>query len=543
MFNTIDYIRALSLDYLATEETRIASGSSLSFHTHGEHAFVFVRQETLGIVLQFGEARHTGRAAAGQWFLVPPFCECLVENLSSDRPTGIVIVKFRCTSKRRFAGAGSGAHSLLPAERAGLVKFRCPQVQSWIRDFTDNARMGTAGYYYQLQAHLYGLASAFSLTLQMPREPEAELQDYVEQTRRYMLEQYYEPTDMEEIARSSGVSASRFYQAFRRRTGLSPHKYLTKTRLQAALTLLADSNLPILNVAHTVGYPDEYYFSRLFKKQMGLSPTEYAMLAKRKVACLSPVFRGDLSVLGITPHMNLERGWMEYPEEALRQVAEAGPELIFTPPVTADIYQGLIEIAPVVMLDWKKYSWKKRLLDLAEPLGMSGVAERWLGYFEAKTENARALIRRELGDEPMLVVNVSLSGLYRVYGMQIRKMRDLFYEDLQVIPPESVRQIDVLDVRSVEQLAALDCAHVLFLVDVGVTEELCAELEHTWRSLNRQRSRQRCLFIRAPHPLLNNAAVHDSMVDQTMDYMSAVGSELTGVPGFPLDPHPSLRQR
>jgi AraC-like DNA-binding protein len=407
---------------------------------------------------------------------------------------------------------------LLLIEDFQLYNFRMPQVRSWIQDFMSDCGSGEPALLYQLQSHLYAMAAAFMTLVQKPKELEEGLQGYVEQTRQYMLEQYHRDMDMEELARLSGSSSSRFYQAFRRHTGLSPNKFITKARLDASLSMLAGTRAPIIDVAHSVGYPDEYYFSRLFKKHMGMAPTEYAACAQRRIASLSPVFHGDLSVLGITSQVTLKRGWSDSPEKALKQLEHCQPELILTSPVSGELYRALSEFAPVVMLHWKKMSWKERLLVISGHLGLTSVAERWLSYFDMKVENARIHIRNHLGNEPVLLVRAS-EERFRVFGMQRQKMKDLFYDDLQVTPPDPARHIATMDATSLTELAALDCDNVLFLVDKLESEAYCTQLEDRWRQLRKGRRKKHCLFIRHVDPLLYNAAVHESLVDQTVQHL------------------------
>jgi YesN/AraC family two-component response regulator len=58
--------------------------------------------------------------------------------------------------------------------------------------------------------------------------------------------------------------------------GYSPIEYLTHLRIDRAKELLAHSDIRIKEVSQSVGYEDELYFSRIFKKIAGVSPTQFS---------------------------------------------------------------------------------------------------------------------------------------------------------------------------------------------------------------------------------------------------------------------------
>ncbi|NOU92107.1 helix-turn-helix domain-containing protein [Paenibacillus sp. LMG 31456] len=511
--------RYFSLEYLGTEEIHVTERSDLRVNRRDEHRFGFVLQENVTVTLYSKNKCKTSKVLSGEFFLIPPECDYAIHN-EAERAAPLLIIRFHCLPFQHSSSQNRPhirTQPLLLIEEFQLYSFRMPQVRSWIQDFMSDCGKGEPALVYQLQSHLYAMAAAFMTLVQKPKELEEGLKGYVEQTRQYMLEQYHRDMDIEELARLSGSSSSRFYQAFRRHTGLSPNKFITKVRLDASLRLLANTREPIIDVAHSIGYADEYYFSRLFKKHMGMAPTEFAACAQKKVASLSPVFHGDLSVLGITSQVALKRGWSESPDKAIMQLKRCQPELILTSPISEELHQTLSEIAPVVMLYWKRMSWKERLLEISMHLGVTSVAERWLSYFDMKVENARFHIRNHLGDEPVLLVR-AYEEQFRVFGMKRRKMKDLFYDDLQVTPPDLTRHIDTMDATSLTEIAALDCDNVLFLVDKLESEAYCTQLEYRWGQLRKGRNKKHCLFIRHGDPLLYNAAVHESLVDQTVHH-------------------------
>ena len=56
---------------------------------------------------------------------------------------------------------------------------------------------------------------------------------------------------------------------------MSISDYITQIRLEKAVELLAQSNVPIYEIAYSVGYSDANYFSRLFSKIYGIPPSQY----------------------------------------------------------------------------------------------------------------------------------------------------------------------------------------------------------------------------------------------------------------------------
>lgn len=80
---------------------------------------------------------------------------------------------------------------------------------------------------------------------------------------------------LDELAEEAGVSRYHFVRRFRAQTGQSPIQYFIHLKMQHACQVLDSDERPIKQVAMALGYEDAYYFSRLFKKVMGVSPQQY----------------------------------------------------------------------------------------------------------------------------------------------------------------------------------------------------------------------------------------------------------------------------
>lgn len=120
------------------------------------------------------------------------------------------------------------------------------------------------------------LQAALGLLMEGPaRYDGRSLASYAQRGALYLQQNYTRPISVEEAARQTGVSRSCLYRAFQAEFGCSPSTYLTKYRLQRACQLLRHSALSVGAIAVSVGFEDPFYFSRVFHRATGMSPTEY----------------------------------------------------------------------------------------------------------------------------------------------------------------------------------------------------------------------------------------------------------------------------
>ncbi|MCF7849417.1 MAG: AraC family transcriptional regulator [Kiritimatiellales bacterium] len=101
------------------------------------------------------------------------------------------------------------------------------------------------------------------------------METLIRRARLHILKNAEQTIDFQEFARELGISYSAFRQHFRQITGLPPGQYQIQIRLNKAHRLLRNSPLSIAAIAEQLGFDSIYYFSRLFKKKTGLTPTGY----------------------------------------------------------------------------------------------------------------------------------------------------------------------------------------------------------------------------------------------------------------------------
>jgi AraC family transcriptional regulator len=77
------------------------------------------------------------------------------------------------------------------------------------------------------------------------------------------------------LAAEVGLSAGHLAAAFRRETGLPPHRWLMRRRLERARDLLEDPRRSVTEIAHACGFASSQHLATLFKRQIGKTPSEH----------------------------------------------------------------------------------------------------------------------------------------------------------------------------------------------------------------------------------------------------------------------------
>jgi len=169
------------------------------------------------------------------------------------------------------------------AEPVAIDETTRQEAMRLFRDCLDTLDNG-----YALPTLLYAAQSAqHILSLLLFRNPALPMEQRAESRRlkcdaviEYMHSRIAEPVTLEQLAREANLSVSHFSEMFREQTHHSPMSFYTHLRIRAACRLLDLTRKPVKVVAVETGYGDPYYFSRVFKKIMGISPEKYRSVKK-----------------------------------------------------------------------------------------------------------------------------------------------------------------------------------------------------------------------------------------------------------------------
>ena len=127
----------------------------------------------------------------------------------------------------------------------------------------------------RLNALMYSIFYQMTVSFPPHKEPSISPIHYVDQILVLIHQNYDRKITVHEIASALALDRSYLHRIFKEKMGVSIKDYLLQVRMDNACKLLRFTNLSIGDVGRSVGYDDELYFSRLFRKKMNQAPTAY----------------------------------------------------------------------------------------------------------------------------------------------------------------------------------------------------------------------------------------------------------------------------
>jgi transcriptional regulator GlxA family with amidase domain len=109
-------------------------------------------------------------------------------------------------------------------------------------------------------------------TLARTRQSEDAL---IAKCQEWIAQNYDQPAPVAAMVRQSGLPERSFKRRFTRATGMSPLEYVHTLRLEESKQMLETTDEPVEAIAEQAGYEDASFFSRLFRRRIGLTPAQY----------------------------------------------------------------------------------------------------------------------------------------------------------------------------------------------------------------------------------------------------------------------------
>ncbi len=154
-----------------------------------------------------------------------------------------------------------------------ILKLKDPErISGLFGSILDCWRKKDVGYHYTATAIFNEILSECHKECYIPSKSESKISRSVK-----YLEEHYTESDItvSKISGQSFMSEVYFRKLFKEEYGTSPVKYISRLRIQKAISLMAQNYYSLKEVALLSGYSDYAYFSEDFKKHKGVSPSEY----------------------------------------------------------------------------------------------------------------------------------------------------------------------------------------------------------------------------------------------------------------------------
>ncbi|MDU0154971.1 bacillibactin transport transcriptional regulator Btr [Bacillus cabrialesii] len=361
----------------------------------------------------------------------------------------------------------------------------------------------------------------------------------IEKTKQYIETHADTKMTLTQLSQMAGISAKHYSETFKKWTGQSVTEFITKTRITRAKRLMAKSNCKLKEIAHQTGYQDEFYFSRIFKKHTGCSPTSYMKKRRKKIAAYGRGTMGHLIPLHHIPFAAaLHPKWTSYYyqhystdipvqlsayrfnekwKENLHTLSQAEPDVILSmDSITSEEQNRLSRIAEVIYLPSEE-SWRTHFLQTASFLKEETEAEKWLAAYDQQTAAAKKTLQHAEGLR-FLFLRLHKQDFYLAHN---RSVREVFFGDLGF---RSAKTVDTPSEQaiSLENIAncQADCM-MLFLFKEPETIAYYQQLQQTeaWQNLSAVRNNRVYLLSFDPWNEYS-ACGHERIVQQTISLLS-----------------------
>ncbi|MDR4315956.1 AraC family transcription regulator [Niallia circulans] len=298
----------------------------------------------------------------------------------------------------------------------------------------------------------------------------------IEETKRYMEKHYADAISTALLAKRAGLSPKYYSQLFKKEYGIGVQDFLTEIRIRGAKELLIKTSNSLRVIAASVGYADEFYLSRVFKKIVGIPPTIYRKKREVKIASYDFSTTGHLLALQIIPyaaplhpkwtnyyyqnfrddiliHLNTYKIHSEWENNIQKLSAVKLDKIIAKDDISAEEKQELEKIAPVYYYSFKNSSWKNQLLEIATYINCETDAENFLKIYEDKVKETRKLLKESLQNEAVLVVSLFKNTIVL---NRSRTAIELVYKDLGFTSAQPEEDIQLSEAITLSDLVSLN---------------------------------------------------------------------------------------
>ncbi|MNO26982.1 HTH-type transcriptional activator Btr [compost metagenome] len=332
----------------------------------------------------------------------------------------------------------------------------------------------------------------------------------IQRSIHYMQEHYHQAVTVDQLAEVAGITRARYTQIFKEVTGRIPLEHLNGLRIERAQQQLLLTNDRMHDIALSVGYSNEYYFNRRFKRLVGVTPGQYRSFHQDGLRVFAPFLEDYLLALDITPvaqYSHAQWGKQEYlalhdvpvvdiSTRDWQELSRYTPELI----LLDDGFQRwhleeCSRIAPLFKLPFHQEDWRATLHSAAAVFGRTDRVQEVISNYEHQAQQAKQVLNRSVHGQTIACLRISTYGI-TLYGCgHLGYTGSVLHHDLGLQPHSLVRKLTrgrKLVSLTKEELADLTADHLFITFDQqeGDGRELLDT--QLWHSLPAVRNR--CVY-------------------------------------------------
>ena len=231
------------------------------------HEWQLILLESGGGTVEFRRRRF--KAGKGSLIVLPPECWHRYRPDTDTGWTTLWIGFGGALANRLVGGAGfnEGGEVRAIPDRHRFHRLLADTVS----DILGNGQAGV----YSAAARIPLLTAALMEDEPVGEDSRLRTSELIHRAQQHMLERCGEEIDFESLASSLGITYRSFRYLFAKETGTSPLQYYLSVKLSRAKNLLKSSDIPIEEIAHTLGFKTNWYFAHFFTKATGISPRDY----------------------------------------------------------------------------------------------------------------------------------------------------------------------------------------------------------------------------------------------------------------------------
>lgn len=243
------------------------------FHYHRYYEILYVLDGSRRILFENGKEYVLDRSGIA---LIQPGVAYRTFSASSREQSKFVIIAselFVEELRRVFSG------SFFSCFDYGVITLDADAQQTVYKDLTEIRHTYNSVNYFSDKNKMLFLNLIYDISKSLEQEQKADKKvsnrDFVYQIKKHIDNNFAQHLSLTELAEMVSVTPSHLSREFRKKTGENVSDYILKMRMLHARRLLEGSSMSISEIAENVGFSSLNHFDKMFKKDHGLTPTEY----------------------------------------------------------------------------------------------------------------------------------------------------------------------------------------------------------------------------------------------------------------------------